>query len=60
MSTVLQFRKGEVHQVIRQLPFAGFILYPRWNSTAESDTDHYIPHSPNYSGFTVKKLAYAK
>ena len=32
---------------------------PRWNSTAESDFVHYIPHLPSYSDFPLNRLAYA-
>ena len=60
MSIVLLFRKGGVHQAISQLQLAGFILYSRWKSTAESNTNNHIPPLPNYSGLAVNELAYAK
>ena len=56
---MLLCKREEVHLGNMSASICGFPTVPHWNSTAESDTDHYIPHLPNHSDFRLKKLAYA-
>ena len=59
ISTMLLCQREEVHLGNMSASICGFHTVPHWNSTAESDFDHYIPHLPNHSDFPFKELAYA-